>query len=154
MVHHNKPRKPRKPSTVTVIENKLLDSQAWKTLNASAINLYIIFLRMRCMEDFGKKGQHDWVCTNGRELILPYKTAQQKYGITERRFTLAIDMLIGVGLLDIVIHGGGTIGKVTIYGLSNRWEKYGTDSFEHHERIKSKVGKCIYCGINRIPTSL
>ncbi len=125
-----------------VLEKEIPRSKAWLSLSGIAPKVYMLFLLRRRMEKAGKNGKHRWICTNGRELIFPYREAKDKFGITQPRFTRSIDMLIDRGFLDIVHPGNGTAKEPTIYGLSVRWKNYGKPDFVTVKRIKVKRGFC------------
>ena len=65
-----------------------------------------------------------------------------KWGISQHRFTRAIDQLIDRGFLDIAGHEprNGEPGVRTVYALSNRWRAWGTPDFEPAERPKDQRG--------------
>lgn len=127
-------------SPVMMVEKEVLKSKAWLSLGGFAPQLYMLFLLRRRMEKIGRKGHGKWVCTNVDELIFPYREAEKKFGITQPRFTRAIDMLVDQGFIDIVEHGIGTARVPTKYGLSERWRKYDTPAFEPKPREPIKRG--------------
>lgn len=139
----------------TVFENKLFDSPVWNLLTKTATDVYIIFMRMRNMKEIPKKSGK-WVNTNNDTYVLTYRTAKEKHGIPEVTFTRAIDLLIELGMIDIIKHGSGTARTETVYGISDRWRNYGTPKFVRVERTKVKVGKCgrrpneIHCGYGNL----
>lgn len=130
------PRKSKRASSNLVISKELVESKAWRNLGGIAPQLYTLFLLRRQMVKSGKKGHERWQCTNSQELVFTYKEAKEKYEITERRFHRAIDELIDNGFLDVVKSASGLFKEVTLYGLSERWRKYGTPQFEKFSRIK------------------
>lgn len=90
----------------------------------------------------GKKKRK--LCTNYKDIIFTY-TMAAKYGITIPRFTRGMDCLIEKGFIDIVNRGGNLSHDKTIYGLSDRWEKYGKkDEFNEVKREKRMInlGMC------------
>lgn len=125
----------------TVFENKLFDSPAWQLLTKTAIDVYIIFMRMRQMNEV-PKNSGKWINSNNGTYVLTYRTAKEKHGIPEVTFTRAIDLLIELGMIDIIKHGSGTARTETVYGISERWRKFGTPKFMRVARVKVKVGKC------------
>lgn len=50
--------------------------------------------------------------------------------------------MIKFGFIDIEHYGGQSKGNYTLYGLSNRWERYGKIDFveKKKSRMKSKPG--------------
>lgn len=127
---------------MVVNERDLFFSKAWLSLGGIAPQVLSLFWLRRRMEKVGKRGGGRWVNTNARELIFPYREAKEKFGITQPRFTRAIDDLIDKGFIDIVTPGNGTAKEVTVYGLSERWRQYGTPAFEAKPREHLKVGFC------------
>lgn len=130
-----------KPLGPIVTQREFLMSKAWHDLSGKATQVFFLF-RMKCkMEDLNKKkGKEKWVATNGRELVFPHREAKNKYGYSLREFARAVDNLIKNGFIDIVEHGVGTARKCTIYGISERWRKYGTTEFVEHKRDKACCG--------------
>ena len=107
----------------------LIYSQAYLRLTGMVPQVLGLFYSKRCF----KRVRKDYICVNAREIIFTYSEAE-KLGISADRFKRAVDQLVRHGFLDIVHLGGGMLGNATIYGLSKRWEKYGTEQFEKVER--------------------
>ena len=129
--------KPIKPPIRLVVDfPEVFISKAWLELSGAAPHLYIIFLFKRKIGKMGKKGHQRNVCTNSQELVFTYVEARENLEITERRFHRAIDELIDKGLIDVVKSSSGLFKETTLYGLSDRWRKYGTPQFEKFSRIK------------------
>lgn len=127
----------RKPANVTCLPNDLIESKVFLELSGKSLQVYIFFLKRRKM---AKKGS-EWRCENGRGLTLTYSDAK-RMGIPTETFRRCIHMLHGVGLLDIVRHGGGTEKRETVYGLSERWRFYGTDGFDPGKFERHSRGFC------------
>jgi len=126
---------------VCLDKGKLVKSKAWLSLRGIAPQVYILFLCRRKIGKIGKTGHKRKVCTNYLDLRFTYIEAEKKYNITATRFRRAIDNLIKNGFLDIVKQGGQLYHQEAVYGLSDRWEKFGTNEFEHKERPKGfKIG--------------
>jgi hypothetical protein len=134
-----KEEKKKKSSPIIVVEKEMIKSEAWLSIRGVAPHVYIIFLTKRRMEKIGKKGHQRTLCTNSQELIFTYSEAKEKYGITKREFSRAIDNLIEHGFIDIVTIGGGMFREETVYGLSERWRKWGTSEFEEKKRKIRKI---------------
>jgi hypothetical protein len=132
----------KKKGHIIVVERDLLNSKAWLSLNGISPQVYLLFLCRRKMEKTGPRNNRKTVCTNSKELIFTYRDAENDFGITQPRFTKTIDMLITHGFLDIVEPGNGSTKTATTYGLSHRWEKYGTADFEPKPRVPVKRGFC------------
>lgn len=142
-----KKREKRRVSPNLVIPTELIKSKAWFGLGSKcsiSAQVYLIFLSKRQMVKTGKKGHEKWQCTNIQEIVFTYSEAQEKYGITQPRFMRAIDDLIDKGFIDIAKSASGLFKEVTLYGLSERWQKYGTPQFEDTPRLKRNhtIGFC------------
>ncbi len=136
--------KTRKYARGTYIPNELVISLAFKEMSKSrnagaAIQVFLIFrLKLVYGKTPGKTGKRDEkIPINSRELQFTYDEAN-RLGFTNGRFDRALDVLVEYGFLDIVKTGMGLHKMTTIYGISERWKKYGTDKFEHIERQKAK----------------
>lgn len=131
------------------ISRAVIKSPSFLSLRiAAACQVYLIFLT-KCQWEKAqiKPGSRDkaWLLVNNGQIQFSYKEAREHYGISATRFTRAIDELVRVGLIDIAHSGFGLHKDVTLYAISERWQKYGTDEFEHRERPKrsQKIGfKC------------
>lgn len=95
------------------IEEKLVKSKAFKDLKASQKWLYVEF-RLRYKGD------------NSNHIIMLESEAKKIMGL--RQFREGIRLLIKNGLLELVKRGG-FYKQPHIFGLSNRWKKYGTKGF-------------------------
>ena len=95
------------------IEQKLVDSEGFKHLRAHTKWLYVEF-RLR------------WNGENAKDIILTYQDAKKI--MSEDTFIGDRKLLIERGFID-VIKRGGLEKRPMIYGLSNRWKKYGTKDF-------------------------
>ncbi|MBA7590445.1 hypothetical protein ES708_32565 [subsurface metagenome] len=95
------------------IEEKLVKSKGFSDLKAHTKWLYVEF-RLRY------KGK------NPREIILLESEAKKIMALSV--FRADVRKLIKRGFIDLVKRGG-FYNKPHIYGLSKRWEKYGTKGF-------------------------
>ncbi len=102
------------------IEHNTINSEAWKGLKAHTKWLYFEY-KLR------------WYGNNTRNIILTYKEAKKIMSIDT--FINDRKLLIERGFIDI-IERGGLEKQPMIYGLSNRWKKYGTKDF-----IKADIEK-------------
>ena len=134
IINLKKPEKGKKKCPIIVIEKEILNHPAWFSLGGRAPHVYLIFLQRRRMEKIGKRGHQRMTCTNSQEIIFTYAEAKKKFGLTKRQFTRAIDTLVEVGFIDIVKQGGSLFKEETIYGLSDRWRKWGQPDFEKKSR--------------------
>lgn len=82
--------------------------------------------------------EKEWRITNNGEIQFTYLEAEKKWGISVGKFTRAIDDLLRVGLIDITKTGLGLHKDESLYAISDRWEKFGTDKFVVMERPKRK----------------
>ena len=126
----------------TTILDQIIFSPAWLSLGGKAPQVYMLF-RYRVQTEKVKygpdKGKHRE--TNTQELTFTYSQAKE-YGLTQDMFLASLDSLIAKGFLDVVEYGGGLEHRKTIYGLSDRWRKYGKPDFENVIRTKHHRGYC------------
>ena len=122
------------------VSKRMFTSKAYMALTtATACHVFRIFLTKCQVEQIQIRPggrEKDWIIKNNGEIQFTYKEAWEKWGISNGRFTKAIDQLVKVGLIDIAHSGFGLHKDVTLYAISDRWEKYGTDEFVHMERQK------------------
>ena len=97
----------------TFIEHNIINSEAWKGLKANTKWLYFEF-KLRYHGD------------NIRHIIFTQKEAKNIMAIDT--FVKSRNKLIESGFIE-VIERGGLFKQPAIYGLSNRWKKYGTKEF-------------------------
>ena len=113
-------------------------SPAFRKLNGRAMEVLLLFLYRRQWSLPSRKGK--WYTTNNGEIVFPYKEAKKRFKIPKSSFARAIDNLIEYGFIEIAHLGGGLIGDCTRYSISERWRKYGTDSFVRKKRPKDTRG--------------
>jgi hypothetical protein len=117
---------------VIVIEKDLLKSQAFRSLSAVSMIVYLDF-RMKCQIKSVnvKTGRAKIrVILNNGQIEYCYSEAEKR-GITRPRFKRALKELVEHGFIDIVHPGSGGIkGDKSKYSISDRWETWGTDSFK------------------------
>ena len=125
------------------ISKKLVNSNAWLALKTSAAcHVYMFFLTKCKLDQVAERpmsSHKKWIIANNGEIQFTYKEALDKWRITESKFKKAIDELIRVGFIDIIHSGSGLHQDPTLYAISNRWEKFGTDGFIVKKRQKRKV---------------
>lgn len=126
------------------LSRTLVESEVWGKLAERkagiAMYVYTIFLTKRVMEKIqtrAGKADKDFRIANNGEIQFTYQEAEAR-GITRPRFARAIDLLVLLGLIDIAKTGTGLHRDVTLYAISDRWEKYGTDEFVVVKRPKRK----------------
>lgn len=108
----------------TWIEKDLFESKAFLALKGFAPQLLVLFLAKRQFEKVGRKGKQKLFCKNNDSIHFTYLEAQKKYGITQPRFTRAIDNLMEVGFIKIVHHGGAYQKDKSVYALSDDWRSW------------------------------
>lgn len=143
------PKKRKLKSAGTFVYNDMIDSAAMLALAASKTGYpMLVYLHFRQTLELDhsaknrKEGHQRRKFWNEREITFAYSTAED-LGINSRAFRNAIDRLIELGFIDVVKPGNGLMkGDCTIYGISERWRKYGTDEFEPASREKAYYGFC------------
>jgi hypothetical protein len=122
------------------VSKMLIKSKAFRSLRTPAsYQVYMIFLtKCRWEKKLIRGGSLDkaWYITNNGQITFTYHEASARYGISAKRFTKAIDELIRVGLIDIAVTSLGLHKVRTFYGISDRWELYGTEAFVAKARPK------------------
>ncbi|MBK36113.1 MAG: hypothetical protein CME26_11380 [Gemmatimonadetes bacterium] len=104
----------------------MLDSKAFKSLGPSAPKVYIgLQRRQQVKKKRRHRGRDQWEGINDHELVYTYDQIQKEWEIKSRStVTKAIDELNDKGLIDIVRQGAGTYKQTSVYGFSDRWEKW------------------------------
>ena len=124
------------------VSRKVITSKAFLDLKtAASCQVYLIFLskcRVEKVQTRPMSREKEWQVTNNGEIQFTYIEAESYYGISAGKFTRAIDENIRVGLIDIAKTGLGLHKDVTLYAISDRWEKFGTDEFVVMKRPKRK----------------
>ena len=127
-------------SDIIVVERALLKSKAFRSLCGSAKTIFFDF-RMKCQitsrpTKSGRK--KEMVILNNGKIEYTYSEAEKK-GIPRSTFMRRIDELIEYGFLDVVHSGaGGVKGDKSLYAISDRWRKFGTQAFQKLIRPKDK----------------
>ncbi len=124
------------------VSRKMITSEAFRALKtAAACQVFMIFLN-KCIPDRVQtrpmRREKEWRITNNGEIQFTYNEALGKWAITQKQFTKAIDEVIRVGLIDITKSGFGLQKDKSLYAISDRWEKFGTDEFVVKKRQKRK----------------
>jgi hypothetical protein len=109
------------------VEAAIFESKAYLSLIGIAPQVLMLFMLKRQFEKapagkrekMGKK-----ICVNSNCLSLTYIEAKNKYGITQPRFTRAIDELLAKGFLTKKHPGGGYQKDKAVYGLSDKYLKW------------------------------
>ena len=108
-----KKKKNKIDGSFAVLEENLVNSKAFEGLSVYTKWLYM---------EFKRRFRGD----NARRIILTKEEATKI--MAYKTFRESRDKLIERGIIDL-IHTGGLEKQPAIYGLSNRWEKYGTKDF-------------------------
>lgn len=107
------------------VERRLFESKAYLSLKGFAPQLLLLFLGKRIFEKKKKGAKHSSRrCLNENHITLSYAEAKNKYGISQPRFTRAIDELLAKGFIQIKHQGGGVEGDQTVYALSCYFEMW------------------------------
>lgn len=115
-------------SEIMVIERDLTKSQAFRTLPATAIVMLFDFL--------GKRKIKGGRILNNGEIVYPFSEAEKR-GIPQATFNRNRDILVERGFIDVTHAGsGGKKGDMTTYAISDRWKKWGKDTFKTAVRPK------------------
>lgn len=115
---------------IIVCEREMLKSKAFRSLTSTAMVILFDFLMRRRYK--GKK------FVNNGEIVYPFSEAAKK-GIPAATFNRNRDLLIERGFLEITRAGsGGKKGDMTLYALSDRWQKWGKDTFKTATRPKDE----------------
>lgn len=101
----------------------MMESKAWSELSSYAIQAYLLI-------------KIKYSGGNEDDISLTYKEGMEH--MTKRRFTKAIDELIEHGFIVMVKHRQNT-RECNIYGLSDMWQKYGTEGFMIVKRPSKKT---------------
>ena len=136
---HNKYKNfPKPKSERLVYEYDLINSIAYRELTKNEmLMLHAFYLKRKLLHVKGKKGRSDsWEVLNNGEITFTYSEAL-KYGWGSKTFTRGLDKFIQVGFIDMAKQGLG-ISESSLFSISKRWEKYGTEEFEKMERPKLK----------------
>jgi hypothetical protein len=121
-----KPFESRKTNSKHIrITEDMTTSEAWGQLDPYDITAYMRFKR----KYYVRSDQTD----NSKNISLTYKEMGDL--MSPDRFKKCVDNLLRVGLIDIENHKPQT-RDATIYSLSTRWHKYGTEGFVEKKRPK------------------
>lgn len=101
----------------------MLQSEAFQDLNKPTSTIILHVLMQLKWEDTSRKSQKsNWVCSNVRDLILPYATFKKPpYNMGDKTITRAFDSLLAHGFITVREQGGMCKGHFTTYGYSEKW---------------------------------
>lgn len=111
--------------------------RALKTPNAVRVLLDFHSKRRWVEKTNGRKRKKQWAFVNNGELEYTYKEAERR-GMSSSVFVRALDELIAHGFIDVVETGAGVHKMKTLYSLSDRWQKWGTEEYVINKRPKKK----------------
>ncbi len=115
----------------TKISNDMIKSKAWKEISLRQQGLYL-----HLKTKFTKYKNQD---TNANDISIPKKEAETLYGDL-KTFRKDIDILIEKGFIKQIKSGWNT-RSANIYGFSDRWKLYGSDTFIIPESDKRYIPK-------------
>jgi len=122
------------------VSRAIITSKAYLSLKTAAACKVLMGFLSKCQWERvqARPGSRDkeWHIVNNGEIQFTYVEAEEKYGLSSGKFTRAIDQLVAVGFIDITKSGFGLQRDATLYAISDRWEKYGTNDFVPRERPK------------------
>jgi hypothetical protein len=116
---------PNEGGRFTRIAIAMMESPAWKSLDVYEQALY---LHIKSKFKINQRGE-----SNEKDLSYTYDEGQRL--MSAKRFTKSIDRLIETGFIDLIKHRKHT-RECNIYGLSDRWQEYGTAAFREKARPK------------------
>jgi hypothetical protein len=125
----------------TYLDSELMDSRAFVSLGPAAHKVYLGLRRRWIVRPKRRKqGIQQYQGINDRELIYTYIEIQKEWEIKSKSTVVkAIDELVDKGLIDIVRQGAGTFRQTSIYGLSDRWQKWHPEiTHRKHNRFVDK----------------
>lgn len=123
-------------SEVVVYKTKMLKSRAYRELSGNAKTILGDFYIRRKFERErkGSRGKRKYVFVNNGRIVYTYADAVRN-GFTRPVFQRNVDLLVTRGFLDVTHRGSGRRGDCSLYGISDRWENWGTDKFVRAEEI-------------------
>ena len=115
------------------IPKRLFESNVWWTFakNQGAVQvLMALYKQVHYVKEkihpLGKKTI--WVPDSKQNLVFTYEMAK-KYGIPPQRFSNILKSLYECGFIDVIHFGSGQHKDMSLFKLSDRWRKYGTNDF-------------------------
>jgi hypothetical protein len=83
-----------------------------------------------------KRGVERYEFINNGNIVFDYEEAKFR-GLSHQQFRKALLELHAYGFIEVMRAGSVLQDMYTLYGLANRWKKYGTPEFEDKEFPKS-----------------
>lgn len=122
------------------VSRAMITSRAFLALKTAGSHVVLMGFLSKCRWERvqTRPGSRDkeWVIANNGEIQFTYREAKEKYRLSAGKFTRAIDDLLEKGFIDISRLGFGLHRDATLYAISDRWRKYGTDEFVTVKRPK------------------
>lgn len=128
----------------TFVDRDLFRSKAFFSLTGVAPQVLINFLGKRKFSKHKIKKQKKYICGNSDSIQFTYIEARE-LGITQPRFTRAIDDLLAKGFISVAHPGGmGEKDKAT-YSIVDKWIMWRKELvFETRKRESVQRGFCKY----------
>ena len=114
----------RKQPPGTWVLREMIKSAAFLGLIRKAPHALLVFLSKRQFQLVGRNGKKSYRTVNGEDITFSYLEAEEKYGISKKQFSNAIDQLLERGFIKIVHLGGRCRTDQTVYGLSEEWRTW------------------------------
>jgi len=112
------------------VDWEMMESEAFKSLSATAIRVLLRFLQKRKWTPSGKRGNRSRKpIYDNNGLTFTYAEAEA-LGIPTSTFHVSVKALVEVGFLDVAHQGGIYKNDYSRYNISERWRGYGTPSFQ------------------------
>ena len=122
------------------LERRFIMSEAFRSLKTtSSYVALMVFMTKRQMEKARVGRRKGWIIKNNDEIVFTYDEALKNYGISDAKFTKAIDELVDKGFIDIAGTGMGVHQVATFYTISERRKEYGTPNYVVKKRPKGTI---------------
>ena len=132
---------PRKQPSALYIDPAIPRSKAWQALTGTSIKVLFEFFLRRVVVKRKRRpqGGPPFDIVNNGEIVFTYLEADDRYGLSSKQFSKALDDLIEKGFLEVSHLGAAYRGDKSMYSISDRWKKYKTPEFEEVERPRDNV---------------
>ena len=125
------------PPAGIYLENDLLKAPAVIAIrSAHSFRVLLEFYRRRVIhkrKDHRGKRAGAVIMNNG-ELVLTFKEAKARLGISQATYSRCLSELVELGFLDIAELSSGLHRQATKWSISDRWRRYGQDDFQRVKR--------------------
>jgi len=120
-----------------MLEPTLIESDAFLNLSGKAAMICLIRFHQKAYKknvSRKKRGMKDRIITNNGQIIFTHTEARELGIKSSETFQRVIRELVeDKGFVDIAERGNWYEKKPTKFGISERWQKYGTDDYERVE---------------------